>query len=151
MMAAPYFAAFHLNYALLPGMLKRGSGHLIHVGSPASIAPWPGATGYTAARFALRGLNEALNQDLHGTGVRTSHMVFGKVSSGYFEHNPGTEALIPWANRFAPTLTPEQCARRIMVLIRRPKREAIYPWMVRCFFAFPRMTRWLGRKTGRRR
>ncbi len=150
LMAAPYYSAFNLTQVFMAACLARRSGHHIFVGSPASIAPWPGATGYVAARFALRGLNEALNQDLAGTGVHASHIVFGKVSSAYFLHNPGSEEVIPAANRFAPTLTPEKCALLILKLVNRPKREVIYPWVIRLSFSFPWLIRWLGRKTGRR-
>ncbi|HEX9438538.1 MAG TPA: SDR family NAD(P)-dependent oxidoreductase, partial [Roseiflexaceae bacterium] len=51
----PYFAAFYITRALLPAMLRRGSGHLVYVNSPASLVAWPGAAAYTAARWALRG------------------------------------------------------------------------------------------------
>ena len=72
MLAAPYLAASNLSHAFLPDMLERRAGLLLHVGSPASRLPWPGATSYTAARWALRGLHEALCQDLRGTGVRSA-------------------------------------------------------------------------------
>src|SRR5574341_798634 len=36
MMAAPYFAAFYMTRAFLPEMLKRGRGHFVSIGSPAS-------------------------------------------------------------------------------------------------------------------
>jgi short-subunit dehydrogenase len=81
MIAAPYLAASNLSHAFLPDMLERRAGLLIHVGSPASRIPWPGATSYSAARWALRGLHEALCQDLVGTGVRSCHVVFGEVSA----------------------------------------------------------------------
>lgn len=118
------------------------------MGSPASLSPWPGATGYVAARYALRGLNEALYQDLAGTGVTTTHVVFGKVSSGYFQHNPGSEARIPKANQLSRTIPPEECARVIERLIDHPKREYCYPALIRWFFRFPALARWVGRETG---
>ena len=58
MMAAPHFAAFHVTSAFMPGLLARGSGLLVHVNSPAARIPWPGATGYTAARWALPAVEE---------------------------------------------------------------------------------------------
>ena len=44
MMASPYFAAFFVTRAFLPDMLKRNSGYIINVTSPASRLVWPGAT-----------------------------------------------------------------------------------------------------------
>lgn len=70
MMAAPYFAAFYVTRAFLPTMLERRSGYIVNINSPAAWMPWPGAAGYTAARFALRGLSASLRLDLRGTGVQ---------------------------------------------------------------------------------
>jgi short-subunit dehydrogenase len=155
MMQAPYFAAFHFTHAFMKPMLSRGSGVFIQVGSPASILAWPSSTGYTAARWALRGLNEALNQDLAGTGVHSCHVVFGKVSSGYFAHNPGAEEKIPGIARTVRTLKPEECARVISKVIRRPRRELLFPFMLRAygwtFSVMPWLVRALLRWTGARR
>ena len=71
MMRAPYFAAFNLTHAFMAAMLERGAGVFIHVGSPVSIFTWPSCTGYAEARWALRGMHEALCDDLHGTGVHS--------------------------------------------------------------------------------
>src|SRR5215469_1890751 len=64
MVRAPYLAAFNMSHAFMQDMLARRSGILVHVNSPASIFPWPSSVGYTAARWALRGLHESLCQDL---------------------------------------------------------------------------------------
>jgi len=90
MMEAPYFAAFNVNHAFLRPMIDMKRGVLVHVSSPASLFPWPSSAGYAAARWALRGMHEALCQDLAGTGLSSCHVVFGRVSSEYFANNPGT-------------------------------------------------------------
>ena len=155
MMGAPYFAAAFVTRAFLPGMLARRAGVVIHVGSPVSALVWPGATGYAAARWALRGLNEALNTDLHGTGVRSCHVVFGEVSSAYFERNAGARERLPGIARTVRTLTPEECARVILRAVRAPRREIRAPLMLRLYYAanavVPWKVRWLLRVTGRRR
>ena len=154
MLAAPYLAASNLSHAFLPDMLERRAGLLIHVGSPVSRVPWPGATSYTAVRWALRGLHEALCQDLRGTGVRSCHVVFGEVSSPYFEHNRVTPDQLPRAGRLIPTTTPARCAEVILRTVRRPRREVVFPFMLRLFYLMaavaPAPTRWLLASTGRR-
>ena len=155
MIGAPYLAAFHVTRAFLGGMLARGSGVIIHVGSPASAMAWPGATAYTAARWALRGLNEALVADLRGTGVRSCHVVFGRVSSAYFETNAGAEERMSGIARTIPRLSPEECARVILRTIRAPRREVFAPFMLRMYHAvnvlFPMSIRWTLAVTGRKR
>jgi short-subunit dehydrogenase len=155
MMAMPYFAAFHLTRALLPAMLRRGRGHLVYVNSPASLLAWPGATGYTAARWALRGFAEALRADLHGSGLAVSTAVPGKVSSAYFANNPGTEQRAPGLARLLPTLTPEQAAARILRGVARNERLIIFPRLLKLLYivhrVLPGPVRWLAVVTGARR
>jgi short-subunit dehydrogenase len=90
MMGAPFGAAYNVTHAFMRDLLDAGRGVVVHVGSPASLAPWPSSVAYTASRWALRGMHEALCQDLAGTGVHSCHVVFSEVSSEYFEVNEGS-------------------------------------------------------------
>lgn len=152
MMNAPYFAAFNFTHAFMRDLLNREKGVIIHVGSPVSFLPWPSSTGYAAARWALRGLNEALNADLHSTGVRSCHVVFGKVNSSYFDNNPHTLDKMPSIARTIPDISPEACAKVIARIAKTPRRQYIYPFMLRFYYwtnhLFPGISRWLMWKTG---
>ena len=154
MIGAPYLTASNLTHAFLPDMLARQAGLIIHVGSPASRIPWPSATSYTAARWALRGLHEALCQDLIGTGVRSCHVVFGEVSSAYFANNQVPRETLPRIAKLIPVTSPERCAEVIMNAVRRPRRQIVHPLMLRLFYLMgaiaPAPTRWLVARTGRR-
>ena len=154
MMGAPYLAAYNTTHAFMAAMLERGSGLVIHVGSPASRMPWPGATAYTASRWALRGLHESLCQDLRGTGVSSCHVVFGEVSSAYFDHNPESRQHIPSIGKLIPVISPERCARVILGVVHRPRRTVIHPFMLKVFYwmaaVSPGPTRWMIARTGRR-
>lgn len=152
MMGAPHFAAFNTTHAFMNDMLDRNSGVLIHISSPVSLFTWPSSVGYAAARWAMRGMHEALCDDLYSTGVRSCHLVLGKVSSEYFEHNPESEERIPKIAKTVRTLTPEDCAKIIARVIRRPRRQSVYPFMMRFYYwsylIFPWFTRGLLRLTG---
>ncbi len=111
----------------MPEMLARGSGRIVNMGSPGSFAPWPGATGYTAARFAMRGFTAALRADLDGTGIGVTLVVPGEVRSAYFDANPGTAARLPRAGKFFPVLTPEQVAAAIVRARRAGQRAGRAP------------------------
>jgi NADP-dependent 3-hydroxy acid dehydrogenase YdfG len=154
MAGAPYLAAAHVSRSFLGDMIAAGRGHLIHIGSPASIIPWPGATAYTASRWALRGLHEALVQDLRGTNVRSSLVYFGEVSSEYFEANPGSHEHIPRLGTVIPVTTPERCAGVVLDVVRRPRSVVFHPFSLRMMAwtaaILPRPTRWLIARTGRR-
>ncbi|GAA0710353.1 SDR family oxidoreductase [Dokdonella soli] len=155
MMQAPYLAAFNITHAFMRDMLARRSGVIIHVNSPASIFPWPSSVGYAAARWALRGLHESLCQDLTGTGVQSCHVVFGRVDSPYFDHNPGSAAKIPRIGSTVRTLSTDECGRVIAQMAERPKRELLHPFMLR-FYGWsyrlaPALVLWLLRFTGAKR
>lgn len=58
--------------AALPAMVVRGSGHVVNVASLAGRIATPGAAIYTATKFAVVGLTEAVRAEIHHTGVRVS-------------------------------------------------------------------------------
>jgi short-subunit dehydrogenase len=155
MMAVPYFAAFYVTRAFLPAMLRRGSGQIVNVNSPAALVAWPGASACTAARWALRGFTEALHADLRGTGLRVTAVIPGKVSSTYFIHNPGTEARAPWIAKLLGTITPERAAAEILRAIERDQRQIVLPARYRLLYLvhriWPGLVRWLAAATGARR
>jgi len=58
--------------AVLPGMVRRGRGHVINIGSIAATYPYPGGNVYGATKAFVRQFSLNLRSDLHGTGVRVT-------------------------------------------------------------------------------
>ncbi|MCJ7706255.1 MAG: SDR family oxidoreductase, partial [Anaerolineales bacterium] len=58
--------------AVLPSMLSRHEGHIINVGSVASLIGSPTYSIYAASKFGVRGFSEALRREVAGFGVRVS-------------------------------------------------------------------------------
>jgi 3-hydroxy acid dehydrogenase / malonic semialdehyde reductase len=58
--------------ALLPGMVERGLGHVVNIGSTAGVHPYPGGNVYGATKAFVHHLSLDLRADLHGTGVRVT-------------------------------------------------------------------------------
>ncbi|RIJ77679.1 SDR family oxidoreductase [Nakamurella silvestris] len=58
--------------ALLPGMVERGRGHVINLGSIAATYPYPGGNVYGATKAFVHQFSLNLRSDLHGTGVRVT-------------------------------------------------------------------------------
>jgi 3-hydroxy acid dehydrogenase/malonic semialdehyde reductase len=58
--------------AILPGMVARGRGHVINIGSVAGSYPYPGGNVYGATKAFVHQLSLNLRSDLHGTGVRVT-------------------------------------------------------------------------------
>jgi NAD(P)-dependent dehydrogenase (short-subunit alcohol dehydrogenase family) len=87
------FPAVRLDRALLPAMLMRGSGVVIHVTSIQDRLPLPeSTTAYAAAKAALSTYSKSLSKEVTPKGVRVV-----RVSPGWIE----TEASVAMATRLA--------------------------------------------------
>jgi 3-hydroxy acid dehydrogenase/malonic semialdehyde reductase len=58
--------------AILPGMVERGRGHVVNLGSVAGSYPYPGGNVYGATKAFVHQFSLNLRSDLHGTGVRVT-------------------------------------------------------------------------------
>ncbi len=56
--------------AVLPGMVARGTGHVVITGSLSGFRGLPGSLGYSASKAGAMALAESLYADLRGTGIR---------------------------------------------------------------------------------
>ena len=130
MMAVPFLAAFNLTRELLPGMRRRGTGHIVNVTSIGSFLVWPSAAAYISARWAMRGFNEALRAEVYGSRIGVSLVGFAQVSSSFWEHNPGSWERLPAAAHRLRTLTPDDAAAAIVEAIEKEKRLVLRPRMI---------------------
>ncbi len=69
--------------AVVPGMLARGRGHVVTIGSTAGHSVYAGGTVYCATKHALLALTLGLKMDLHGTPVRVSAVSPGLVETEF--------------------------------------------------------------------
>jgi NADP-dependent 3-hydroxy acid dehydrogenase YdfG len=69
--------------AVLPGMVERGRGHVINIGSIAGHETYPSGNVYCATKHAVTALTRCLAIDLLGTGVRVSSVDPGLVETEF--------------------------------------------------------------------
>jgi NAD(P)-dependent dehydrogenase (short-subunit alcohol dehydrogenase family) len=69
MLAMNLTSAFLLSQAVLPSMLQRGQGRIVHVAAQAALEPFPGAAAYIVSKAGLIGLIRTLASELKGSGV----------------------------------------------------------------------------------
>ncbi len=73
----------HVDRAVIPLMVERGRGTVVHIGSIAGRQVYPGGNVYCATKHAVRGLTDALRLDLNGTGVRVTSIDPGLVETEF--------------------------------------------------------------------
>ena len=81
-------AVFLLTRAILPGMITRGTGHIINIASTSSRWTYPEGTVYCASKFAVLGFNEALAKEVRETGVSVTAICPGQVNTYLGDSGP---------------------------------------------------------------
>ena len=71
MIEVNYYGTVYVTKAVLPAMIKRGSGYILNVCSGSGLEATFGYTAYAASKFAVTGFSEALRMEMkvHGIGV----------------------------------------------------------------------------------
>lgn len=75
----------YVTRAVVPGMVARGSGHVVNLGSTAGELTYPNGAVYCATKAAERAINDGLRQDLLGTPVRVTTVDPGMVETEFSE------------------------------------------------------------------
>ncbi len=73
----------HVTRSLLPGMIERGSGHIINIGSIAGRYAYPNGAVYCSTKFAVRALTQGLLMELVDTPIRISTVDPGLVETEF--------------------------------------------------------------------
>lgn len=93
-----YFGVVNVCRAVIPIMRTQKSGRILNISSQAGLMGFNGGSAYCAAKFAVVGLSEALNNELNQFGIQTAAVApgafrtdFRDASSMHFLSNPMPE------------------------------------------------------------
>ena len=84
MVATNVLGLMRLTHAILPGMVARGAGDIVNLGSVAANYPYPGGNVYGATKAFVQQFTLGLKSDVVGTGVRVSDVQPGLVGGTEF-------------------------------------------------------------------
>jgi short-subunit dehydrogenase len=105
-------ALIDLTQRVLPGMLERGRGHVVNVGSIAGYVASPGETVYCATKFAVQGFTDGLRREVVRRGVDVTLIAPGPIKTEFMARiRTGEPAGQPGALDYG--LPPESVAKAI--------------------------------------
>jgi short-subunit dehydrogenase len=125
LLAVNIAAPIRLTRALLPAMLDRRRGWIVHVASIAGHVGVQHEAVYSGTKAALIAFGEALRYEAAGRGVGVTVVAPGAVRTAFFERRGAR-----YERRFPRQVAPERVARAVVRGIREGRAEVFVPgWM----------------------
>ena len=87
-------AVVELTRRFLPGMIARGRGGVINLGSITAYAPGPDMATYCASKAFIRSFSAALSAEVAGTGVTVTCLIPGVLPTRFFDREPMKKSLL---------------------------------------------------------
>jgi NADP-dependent 3-hydroxy acid dehydrogenase YdfG len=117
----------YVTRAVVPGMVERGRGHIISLGSTASYMTYANGAVYCATKAAEKSISEGLKIDLMGTPVRVTSIDPGMVETEFSEVRfRGDKERAEKVYQNITPLTPEDVADAIVWAASRPAHVNIH-------------------------
>ena len=73
----------YVTRVIVPGMVNRGKGHVINIGSIAGHEAYPGGGVYCATKHAVNAITKSLRMDVLDKGIRVSTVDPGMVETNF--------------------------------------------------------------------
>src|SRR3954468_10045444 len=116
----------YVTGAVVPGMVERGRGHVINLGSVAGHEVYPGGAVYCATKHAVKAITQGLRMDVLGTGIRVSTVDPGMVETEFsVVRFHGDEERAKNVYRNMTALTADDIAETIVWVATRPPHVCI--------------------------
>jgi NADP-dependent 3-hydroxy acid dehydrogenase YdfG len=111
----------YVTRTVVPGMVQRGRGHVVNLGSTAGEVTYPNGAVYCGTKAAELAINDGLRQDLLGTPVRVTTINPGMVETEFsvVRFHGDTERAAKVYQGVQP-LTPADVADAIVWAVSRP-------------------------------
>eukprot|EP01129_Flabellula_baltica_P015030 TRINITY_DN7404_c0_g1_i1.p1 TRINITY_DN7404_c0_g1~~TRINITY_DN7404_c0_g1_i1.p1 ORF type:complete len:262 (-),score=71.03 TRINITY_DN7404_c0_g1_i1:269-1054(-) len=111
--------------AFVPGMIERGCGHIINVGSIAGKNAYQGGSIYCATKFAVEAISDSLRQELIATPLRVTKICPGAVETEFSIVRLGDKEKADAVYQGYDPLVGEDIADNIVYVASRPQHVQI--------------------------
>ena len=83
MIATNINGLLYCTRCVLPGMIERGSGHIVNIGSIAGTEPYENGAVYCATKHAVHAISQSMRADLLSHGIKVSEVRPGMVETEF--------------------------------------------------------------------
>lgn len=127
------FGVLYGTMAAYAAMAKQGSGHIINVSSMAGFAPFSMNTPYTAAKYGVVGLTEALRHEAAARGVRMTLVCPGIVRTSFYDSMEvvGTDRSAYTGRLPRRLIGPVRAAEIILNGVAKNRKLVVFPFHAR--------------------
>lgn len=95
-MAVNFFAPAYMMKRFMPHLMTRPEAHIVNMASVQAVLPFAGDGAYSASKFALRGLTEAIDCELYDNpNIHLTYVIQGGASTGIVRNAFPTLGLTP--------------------------------------------------------
>ncbi|KAI0438951.1 enterobactin synthetase component F [Xylaria telfairii] len=116
----------HCLASVVPGMLARGSGHIVAISSDAGRKVFPGLGVYSASKFFVEATLQSLRLETAGTGLRVTSVQPGNVATDLLGMSTDQEAIKKYGEPTgAKVLSTDEVAGAIVYALRQPAHVAV--------------------------
>ncbi|KAK5455171.1 hypothetical protein LTS15_005891 [Exophiala xenobiotica] len=116
----------HCLSSTVPGMLSRGSGHIVAISSDAGRKVFPGLGVYSASKFFVEATLQSLRLETAGKGLRVTSVQPGNVATDLLGMSTDAEAIKKYGEPTgAQILDPEDVANSIVYALKQPAHVAV--------------------------
>ncbi len=120
-----------MTHAMIDGMLERGGGQVVNIGSTAGLRPFSTMSAYVASKYAVHGFSESLRLEYTGRGIRVSEILPGLVRTGFAERRLGdARRAAEFYDHHDVSLQPQDVAETLLFALRQPKHVEIAQLLV---------------------
>jgi short-subunit dehydrogenase len=121
------FGPFSMIKAALPAFFEQKRGMIVNISSVSGRVSVPFMGVYSASKFALNALTEAMREELRRKGVHTLLVMPGVIKTEFGENALGSHKALGKKSVGSLGVSPQKLAKKIVLAMEKGRLELVYP------------------------